>query len=145
MFGCQVKYSTILAFGQDLDNLGPAITSNVFHLKSLVIFQKLHVQIPPTSPRKKNICNAFESRSNVIKYKLICVELIRPSELSMPLARFIDGGVRPVSMAWRRRIPDKIGFDGSSAEVMSCRDNAVVATTLRQDKLWLLGGCCGLQ
>lgn len=55
------------------------------------------------------------------------------------------GGVRPVSMAWRRRIPDKIGFDGSSAEVMSCRDNAVVATTLRQDKLWLLGGCCGLQ
>lgn len=99
MFGCQVQYSTILAFGQDLDNLGPAITSNVFHLKSLVIFQKLHVQIPPTSPRKKNICNAFESRSNVIKYKLICVELIRPSELSMPLARFIDcDSVRDIVM-----------------------------------------------
>lgn len=43
-------------------------------------------------------------------------------------------------MMWRRRLPNEIGCDDNSMEVVDCGDDDVVAAALRRDKLRQLSG-----
>lgn len=47
-------------------------------------------------------------------------------------------------MMWRRQLPNEIGCDDNSMEVVDCGDDDVVAAALRRDKLRQLDGGRGL-